>query len=207
MNTVNLIPPSRNRARQSGRRTRRWYVGAGAYAVIVAFICLAASLSSGGAEQARSRLTLLESQALQMQADIDARADDIEQTRTMRAASRMLRHQPDWSTLTALLAGKAGDRIVLADVTFRAASPEAAAGRTTAADASVCNQSMHDYLLVLRGHARSQADVAQFAMRLEQTGLFDHVRIRKASRATFAGEDAMAFELDCGMIEGGGLRP
>ena len=53
------------------------------------------------------------------------------------------------------------------------------------------------FLLGLRGYGRSQAAVAKFVLRLEQTGLFQEVKTLKRTREAFLDAEAVAFRLEC----------
>ena len=56
--------------------------------------------------------------------------------------------------------------------------------------------------LLLGGLGRTQSSVAQFVVRLEQTGLFDEVKMITATREPFLSNEAVGFKLECRMSEG-----
>src|SRR5260370_38207947 len=63
----------------------------------------------------------------------------------------------------------------------------------------------------IQGYGRSQAVVAQFILRLEQTGLFDDVVLVKTNREPFLDDHAMSFQVECQLratpLDAGGDAP
>jgi len=207
MASVNLIPRSRYIAQKRTLRGRRWLVGAMAYIALLGAIHLALAVSGARTVNADDQIEALEAKTQSITNEVAALTAQLEQARSVLQAGRVLSDQPDWSILMALLAKTTQSRIALTEVVLNTGAGPDARNTAAAADSLTCRHAMHDYLLTVRGIARTQIDVAQFAMRLENTRLFDHVMMRKASRTTFAAEEATAFEIDCGLIDGKGAMP
>ena len=212
MRRVNLLPAYRIRARERGARARRW-VGACAACGALVVAALVGARAVRGDEDRRlaaetQRLTrevatlerahaALVPQAAEAQADLDANLS--------------ITAQPDWSLLLAMVSLSLDEEVVLNACELEVAAPLAAAPSVAAPapaaparggkppPAAAAPRPEVGPVLRVGGFGRSQGSVAQFALRLEQTGLFDRVSMMKANREPFLAGEATAFRIDCAL--------
>ena len=109
-------------------------------------------------------------------------------------ANRVLSDQPDWSLLLAGLSQTLADEVVLKSCQL---NPVWVAPGSTGPMPLAPGSQGNGFLLALKGFGRSQAAVAQFVLRLEQTELFEQVKVIKISRESFMTVEAVSFQLDC----------
>jgi hypothetical protein len=108
--------------------------------------------------------------------------------------------QPDWGTLLSLIASRLGHDAVLNSCTLAAqtdaSSPKPGA---KAPDAPKPRDSGRPerFTLAVTGLARTQEAVAAFVSGLEEAGLFDRVAIAEARRTAVAGQEGVAFRVEC----------
>ncbi len=88
-----------------------------------------------------------------------------------------------------------------------AQAPASAGPNATAGKAAIDPMSgpMH-VKLEMSGLAQTQPGVGIVVQRLQNTGLFDEVRLTKTSREGFLAADALAFQLTCDIESGTGAR-
>ena len=115
---------------------------------------------------------------------------------------RVINSQPDWSKLLLLLGNTLGDDVVLTYcrlVTLDSEGTEI----STKNQASLTAETVaalfkgQGYVLTLAGFGRLQSEVSQFAVRLEQSGLFDGVKMTHQRREHFRENSAIAFHVEC----------
>ena len=206
MNNINLIPAPRREAKAHRAHVVKWITGLSAYALILVLgYCV-----SGRFAMADSRAMNQESRHLSFVQDasrkmVQALQQELTQARQKLQTSKVLGQQPDWGSLMSLLAKNMGDDVVLDFCRLQRVTPEAAPIKsdvpTPAAPATP------QLLLELGGFAQSQADVSQYVLRLEKTGLFNKVKIIKTSREAFRDGKAVAFRLECLVDANGGTTP
>ena len=102
--------------------------------------------------------------------------------------------QPDWSLLLALLSRTLGDQAVLRSVGLEYA-PEAF--EETAPSAPEAPNEPPPVTLELSGLGQTQYVVSRFVLRLEQTPLFESVRLIDTRREPFLAGHAVAFRIEC----------
>jgi Tfp pilus assembly protein PilN len=120
------------------------------------------------------------------------------------AAVRALTHHPDWSLLLAMLADNISEDLVLERCSLRAVEPPpppAPPGPASAGppDGSSAARQAESYVLELSGLAQSQTAVSQFVLRLEESGLFDAVRLIKTYRRQFQNSKTVGFQVRCSL--------
>jgi len=195
MASQNLMPAYRHGAKQRRRRLRRWVTICGAYtALLLAGYGVAESVwgSDGRAiteesERVKLRIASAGEQIAKLQ-------DQLLRAQRLQAANRVLSDQPDWSLLLALLSKTLEDDIVLRTCQLKPAGD----GESLVSGLSgPTADPKGGFLLSLRGYGRSQAAVAKFVLRLEQTGLFRQVKTIKTTREAFLNAEAVAFRLEC----------
>lgn len=107
------------------------------------------------------------------------------ETERQLAGARVLSERPDWSTLLRLVALAAGSEIVLNDFSLGTTGPTIEAGAW----------------VTVGGIATDPWTVSSFALRLEDTGLFDRVKIESSRREPFNNRTATGFVLRCELHE------
>ena len=195
MVSQDLMPAHRRGAKRRRRRLRRWAMICGAYAaVLLASYGLAESVWGRGGRAITEEFerTKLEINTTREQiAELHAKLFEAQR---LQSANRVLSDQPDWSLLLAMLSKTLQEEIVLSSCHLKPAgqgrSPVGVLSGPTA-------DPKGGFLLGLRGYGRSQAAVARFVLRLEQTGLFQEVKTMKRTREAFLDAEAVAFQLEC----------
>jgi len=187
MQNVNFIPSFRLKARRSRRRLRIWIVGGIAYAatLLYAYILCVGFWSSDNdalAGEIAKADTRLEVNALR----VAAVGRELGSVESVAHAEQSINNQPDWSKLLLLLSRIVGDEIVLRHCALE-----------TVQDTNNPRAACNEYQLKLTGFGITLADVSQFVLRLEQTGLFSQVKLVKTSREPFLADSAIAFIVDC----------
>lgn len=150
---------------------------------------------------------------------------EFEDAQTTLNATKLVENQSDWSILLAVLAGEVGEDIVLktCKVEPMESDDEAAAGTRAGSPlrslaGAVTTQAEDDdkppihveadqFLIELHGYGLTQRAVSHFVLRLERTGLFEMVTLKKTRREPFMKDNAIAFHLKCylrGENQGGG---
>jgi hypothetical protein len=128
------------------------------------------------------------------------------------AAARILSQSPDWSLLLAMVARDLSDDVVLercslAPVDTGADDKPSAAPPGTAKAAGGEEVLYQRYLLDLSGFARTQTGVSQFVLRLENSRLFESVRLIKTQKRQFMDGQAVSFRIECALSGKGDNRP
>lgn len=193
---VNLIPLQRIRARQRRRRVRWWALGCGAYgAVLLAVGAGSILLRDAAADGAAVRIAELDARIQASEASLAAVRLELAQRRAVLRVNEAVSDQPDWSILLALLAEKVGEGVALesCELTPQAA-PAAADGKPSAAAPAL-------YKLSVRGFGRDQGAVSAFVLGLEESRLFDHVKLLETKRTPLLAGEAVSFTVECELVE------
>lgn len=186
MRNVNLIPAARQRARRRRQQIKWCAAVCVAYGVVSVVAGAAVVLAFGGRDPSVARELAAVEQDIQKTDQSLAQAQaDLTRARTVLAATRQMCDRPDWSQLPALLAQAGRDRVMLRTCELSPAG---------AGEAGVPGG---PFTLVASGVARTPADAQAYAIRLQQTGLFDRVTLADTHREPFAGLDASAFRIEC----------
>ncbi|MEM9915026.1 MAG: PilN domain-containing protein [Planctomycetota bacterium] len=184
---VNLIPAPIRARRQERRRVGQGLIATAIYLSLLfvattGYLALNAprSADAAAAELAvdTERVAVLRKQVVTLKQNL------IEADRQL-AGGRVLSERPDWSTLLRLVALAAGDEVVLNDFALGTTGPTIEAGAS----------------VTLGGIATDPWTVSSFALRLEETGLFDEVKIESSRREPFGDRTATAFTLRCELHE------
>ena len=131
------------------------------------------------------------------------------------AAAHSLAQNPDWSLLLAMVGKDISDDVVLercslapvdtgADDKLSAAAPAGTARTEALGAGEVIYQR---YLLDLSGFGRTQTSVSQFVLRLENSRLFESVRLIKTQKRQFMAGQAVSFRIECALSGKGDNRP
>ncbi|HXE55665.1 MAG TPA: pilus assembly protein PilM [Tepidisphaeraceae bacterium] len=182
---INLIP-QRHREIRLRKRHIRWCAAAcAAYTLAAAAAGAAAIYSWGGEDPA------VKQQLAHVNQEIQRTEHTLSSTRTRLAATQMVLdadHQivdrPDWSQLLVLLAREARGQIVLRTCQLH---PSPARGT----DPSI------GFVLSTGGIGRTPQDAQEFAVRLQESGMFDRVTLLDTRREPFFDMPATSFRIEC----------
>ena len=189
MLSVNLIPIRRRQERRLRARARKWGVAVSVYAVLLALGYVAWRLEWATDDRDFTRqLTLVHSDLDEAAKSIDALRASLKESQLVLQLNQAVAGQPDWSLLLALLGKLRGEDIVLNRCDLEAAPK----GSTALLDEFAV-----PVVLKIQGYGNTQAEVSQFALRLERTGLFQDVSLVKTNRESFLAGEAVAFRLEC----------
>jgi len=197
MGPINLIPESRQLARQRRVRCRAWIAWALGYSAIVLVACLVFTGLGSHEDPAviGEDLAVLEAELSQVQQEQSQLKPQLAEQRLILASGRSITDQPDWSMLLSYIADKLlGDTVILSGCSLgpapgseRADGPPDSGVRVT-----------------LSGYAKTTPAVSQFVLRLEGSGLFDRVTLTRTNREPFMNGQAIAFEAHCLIKREGG---
>ncbi len=224
MNDINLIPRYRIEARQRRSRIRAWAWGCAGYAAVMVAACaVAASVFGGGDRSTSGEMGRMERQLADTNRQLTLVRPEMDEARAQLDAGRAVTVQPDWGLLLKLLAQSRGDSVVLDRVALspveaptvaekiEATKPAAGGNIALAAAKKKRDAEKRKPLCVeiqISGLARTQLDVSQFVLRLEQIKLFDQVKLLDTSRAAPGESAVISFRLQCSMAEDlGGRKP
>lgn len=191
MRARNLIPPYRLSRRHRRQRLRAWLIGSGIYAAALVAVALLVHQHTASARDRAGELSAASRDVEQARRAMDLQQRRLNAAMVEQAANRAVSHQPDWSILLAALAGELGDQIVFRSCRLDALDESGAAS---------C-----DVAIKLSGLGKGQSAVSQFILRLEESGLFDQVKLIRTAREAMGDSTAVAFELEChfGPSQGG----
>jgi hypothetical protein len=206
---VNLIPMARLARKRRNTRLYVWAAFCGAYAM-----CLIAGAATWQA------LRCTEDRALHgqhvdlaqgLEQDyrnlLDLRKELGEMTASLDT-TRAIHNQPDWSRLFLGLSDRLGDEIVLSHcrlVTVTGDNRPVSEHWETVLPSRPLGALLTEcrHKLLLTGFGKNQESVSRFILRLEETGIFDVVRLVNSSRQSFLEKEAVAFSVEC-CLEGSG---
>jgi Tfp pilus assembly protein PilN len=193
---ANLVPMTRRQARRVRRSIRAWSLAGGGYAGVLALaLAIGAALVDSDAAPLERRLTEARAAADAARAERDRLSAQAEAARRRLEAARAVSRQPDWSILLAMLPACLGEDAALRRVTLkRDAAPPAPGGGK---DAPPPAPAARGYTLQLAGAARSQSAPNSIVLALEQTGIFDRVKLVETRREASGASDLVAFDIEC----------
>jgi len=203
MHDVNLIPADRLARRRRNTRVYFWAALCGAYAMCL--IAGSATLQALRASEDRNlhgqRATLAQ-QTEQDHLDLLEVRKQLGEARTALETARAIQNQPDWSRLFLGLSERLGDEIVLSRCQVATLTPDnrgiseqwgdSMPGKSLSTLLTECR-----HTLLLSGFGKSQESVSRFVLRLENTGVFQVVRLMNSSRQSFLDKEAVAFSVEC----------
>jgi len=217
--SINLIPAYYLQARRRKVRTRAWFTICCVYAGLLGLTSLGMQMAWGSGDRAvADEVARVTRDVEQTAKALTAIQPELGEAQMQLEASRAVAVQPDWSVLLALMGKMRGPSIVLERSTLtpillaNEAKPVmmlgAKPGGATAANASLkkpaepARPKAMNCKIEMSGLGRTQSDVSQFVLRLEQTGLFNRVKLVETNLSKFNNEAAVAFRLECMMSEG-----
>ncbi len=201
---VNLVPSARREARLRSTRIRFWFMtcviyGLGWLGVLVLVGATALNDDAGPRDELRQVNALV----AESESELAALRGELTRSRAELTTSLTIGKQPDWSALLALLSTTLGDRIILRNckLTTLHKSPGARGPATasTVEDRSVTGvaREFTTIELQLGGLGLAQQTVSEFVLRLEETSLFQQVKLLDTRREPFLDGNAIAFHIEC----------
>ena len=188
MSQVNLIPAVRKEAKLRRTQIRRCIAGCFAYGLLAA-LCSAAALCAWGGQDPSVSQQLLTTQQEIHRTDqaLSHERSRLAATRNVLDTARTIVERPDWSDLLALLASESEKQVILRNCQLKPA--EAAVSENKAAGAA--------FVFTAIGLARSAADAQDYAIRLQNSHMFDRVTLLDTRREPFLDSEASAFRIEC----------
>jgi Tfp pilus assembly protein PilN len=177
---INLIPAHRRAAQQRRRRLRVWIGATVGWTGALLAVCAGVryGTSSGIESTAANELRAVQSHIDDVNGRLGSLKKQLAEMQSRQQTAVSITDQPDWSILLSLLAG-VREEAVLREVTLR---PDPAS---------------RSIMLSVRGFCRSQAEVSQFVLRLQQLGLFDEVKLLRTGREPVLNTAAVTFDVSC----------
>ncbi|WP_241180012.1 PilN domain-containing protein [Humisphaera borealis] len=210
MQALNLIPFHRLESRRRRSLRRGWVVGCACYGALVAAAGAAAlAIDTHSGSDLQARLQTAGTEVDRASAEVAGFRTELDRVQSLLRSSRAIAEQPDWSSLLALMATKAGQDVTLKGCSVRprqVPSPTAGVPKPASPSSpkSVKPAAIDPTLLVnVAGLGASQAAVSQFALRLEGTGLFGRVTLLDTTREPFADKQLVSFRIECTLAEPG----
>ena len=208
--SINLSPRYRIESRLRRKRARVWAVSLGVYVLGAAAIAFSLNVAWQRAEQAvADRLSRLQEQLAVQNEKVALIQPRITDAALQLQASRAVAEQPDWSLLLNLLGHTRGSEIVLQRCALFPVRPEVVATQAVESEAKTSASGVAgkkpselkpnelDYRLEISGLGLTQQDVLQYLIRMEQTGLFQRVKLLDASASPYGSKRVVAFRLEC----------
>ncbi len=197
---INLVPLERRQAFRRRVRRRGWLAACAVYALCGIAAGLFVHFGPRDEDQALRRdHAQVHSLVTDAQTQVASRRGQLGQALVELQARNAVGSQANWSVLLALLTRALGDKIVLRDVELASPAPSAPPGGSMARPGS--------FRLGFSGLGESQADVAQFILRLERVPLIRSVRLIDTRREPFLGHTVVAFGVECVLDAGGEATP
>ncbi|MEM7681372.1 MAG: PilN domain-containing protein [Planctomycetota bacterium] len=183
----NLMPKARVEAYRVARRKRLWRRALTAYAVVGAAACASLWAAHSGPSAASADTQTAPGADPQSVVDLKAALQRELASRQLEAQRvALVEGQPDFGVLMRLLAQESRDTVLL---------------RRCVVDARARGDEPLAYRLELDGLAGSPRDAARFVLRLEDTGVFDSVRLLETAKADLDGAQVTGFRISCRLAQ------
>ncbi len=205
MISINLIPAERIARKRRHKRLRVWTGICCAYALAL-LAAVGAGYSAWGANDPRSGDQL--KAAEEKTGNSDSTIRELQQTlieaKASLRVSKAISNRPDWSSLLVLIAEELENKIVLDCcklVELDNIPPRNETEPGNLSGPSTDNKSLRQkqFKLILTGLGRTQTDVSQFILRLEQVEVFDEVKLTQSVRQAFLTGEVISFRIECGI--------
>jgi Tfp pilus assembly protein PilN len=181
LNSVNLIPATHRDAQRRRRRIHRWIVaGIGWCAMLVAACATTQIVWSHPAVASVATLDGMRARAAEINAALAKLKIEQAEIDRVKLTAATMKDQPDWSILLAMISHSVGEDVILRDIELLP-------------DPKIQNQST----LRLRGIAPSGTGVSQYVLRLQNTQIFDEVKLVRTEREPILETSASSFEIAC----------
>jgi len=184
---VNLIPAHRRDTNRCRRLARWWITGACVYSLILGLVCLIIPMRNQlDPHKIEHDLLTAQDQNRQFDSQTKELRRRLAQLAAVRAEARAVSDHPDWSILMTELGSLMGHDTSLQEIRLSPAATPATTKPTG-----------QQYVIELRGSGKSQPAVANLLLHLQETGLFEQVKLVRSSRDPRNAEAAVNFELGC----------
>jgi Tfp pilus assembly protein PilN len=200
MKSINFIPPSRLAARRRRRKMTRRAAATGGYvALLLGGLAFLYSLWGGSPPALAEDQAKTSARILLHHEKIQEAQRDLAACERLLQANQVIRNQPDWSLLLALVAGSLNEGVVLTQCELKPdALPQGSAAPATAPPPGAGM-----FSLKLAGRGQSMAAVLQFVRELEHTGLFDEVDLVQTNWEPFLAGKVVGFQVECMLSDKG----
>ncbi|MFG0331485.1 MAG: hypothetical protein ACF8PN_16480 [Phycisphaerales bacterium] len=190
---VNLIPIERRREKARRVRAGLWTGVTLVYgAVLIGVFTVARSRWGADPGRIDAEIQRLSVQSTASNEQIKSSKSELESLQRTIGAMRAVGDQPDWSALLGFVSRMAGSEIVLREVSL-VLDPSRDVQGPGAFAALPANS------LAMQGFGRTQPDVNQFILKLEQAGFFRRVRLTETNRQPFLAGFAFQFKAVCNL--------
>ena len=185
-------------------RCVRWWVAACGAACMALFVGLVGVHALGGVDEASLYVEMARIASISddIRGEADRLGQELAEVDARLATNLAVGGQPDWSVLLALLADTMGEEIALSEVRLGRGgdlSAPSPGGRRARPTRPTGNNESPTPGLTIGGVGRTQNAVVHFALRLEETGLFDEVRLVDPRRQPYHDGYVVSFRLECSM--------
>lgn len=201
---LNLLPPERVRTLHLRVRIRAWMLACVGYALVLGGVWLWMHASAPSPASGADRIAEVETSLAALERDLRDLQRSSSDAADRLATANAVEGHPDWSLLLDLLARSRRDEIAIERITL---TPRGGAG-SRPPDRGALRRG--PWSLTLAGLGVSQRAVSDFALRLEDSGIFASVaivEIRARGGAPVAGATAerpalVEFSLACTLTDG-----
>lgn len=168
---LNLLPPHRVRALRARARVRAWLLACVGYALALGCVWMWVHVSAPSPASGADRLIEIEANLAAVERDLrDLQRSSTEVVERL-ATSNAVEGHPDWSLLLELIARSKREEVAIERITLTTRG--GAVTRPT--DRAILRRG--PWTLTLAGLGASQRAVSDFALRLEDSGVFASVAI------------------------------
>lgn len=190
---INLIPSDILQARRVAGRRRRWAAACVMLAVVGAAASLVVRTSLRDPRGLASELELAREHLSQVTAKVDQSRAALRLSLQRLAAVGGLADRPNWRVLLSLLAQARSKEIVIDGVALKKSLPQAPQG----APPGTPPQDDGGFVVTVHGRGSNQLEIAGYAIRLEESKLFDSVRQERVQGVKLSDRDLLEFVLEC----------
>lgn len=196
MISANLLPMPRQRLLARQDRARRWAVAIAIYAGFLACLWIG-SRSYVAQEQSglERRVRASEAEKAGVESALSVLRQKTAKVQASLTTARSIAGHPDWSVLLSLVANLRGAEIEIERI---ALGPRKSDGKP------VPGKSSKGIWVRVSGLGKDHQAVAQFALRLEGSGLFDRVGLSDASKSASEPGGFVGFEIEAQIDEPAG---
>lgn len=194
---ANLLPQPRRRLLARQDRTARWVLFVAVYSFALAALWLGSrQYVAGGRSGLERRVTGVESERAGVESAISGLREKSTRVQASLATARSIADHPDWSVLLSLIATIRGGDIEVDRIALGPRKAVAAKPAPTKATKGVWVR--------VSGLGKDHQAIAQFALRLEGTGIFERVALSDARKSAGELEGLVGFEIEAQIDEPAG---
>jgi hypothetical protein len=205
MPALNLLSTARKMRIVRRRRLVSWQRWGGAYAGLLVVVCAAAaSTGKSDLSEARASLSTQELRNEARKTEIQDLQKQVAGAQRALRAIQAVREQPDWSILVSIISDLTPAEVSLQRIRVEPIAPSApATARGAAKPASGKGLTEPDQFKIhLEGFALKQEHATALAISLENSMVFDEVKLISSKREAFRDADAVRFNIECIILGG-----